>query len=75
MPRRTHGQTSDTMEFNYPFGESWATNFEDSKAYKYKYTVFYNRSVIFEKYLVSVDGGRATLSNAQNVHGFSHNKS
>ena len=51
----------DTMDFNYPFNEKWATVFEDPNAYKYKYTVYYNKSVIFEKYLVSVDGGHATL--------------
>lgn len=43
------------------FGESWATNCADNRAYTKFHQIYFNSSLLAEIMLISIDGGRAVL--------------
>jgi hypothetical protein len=54
-------RTERNFELDKFEGEEWANKHPDPNAYKVKFEVYYGASLIEERMLVSVDGGRAML--------------
>jgi hypothetical protein len=48
-------------DYSNVFSERWAVRHPDPKALRVTCSIFYRDSFVLDKYLVSVDGGRATL--------------